>query len=115
MLDLPWPAAPKRCALVALYSPGDCFDVSFTVAETRGPAERLILIDCNLSGVLSATVDFIRDILCGRIVVDVLRYRFLWFQPYHLAFFERHHVLREDPTLRRFAGVNRKDEAVSNE
>jgi hypothetical protein len=87
VLDFPWPANPKRCALGAFYSPGDYFEVSFSVAEARGPAERQILVVGDLSGSISATVNFLRDVLSGRILVDVLRYRFLWFHPYHLAFF----------------------------
>lgn len=87
VLDLPWPHDPSRCRLGAFYSPDDCFEVSFSVAEARGPAERQMLVSGDSSGAVSATVDFLRDILTGRILVDVFRYRFLWFQPYYLAFF----------------------------
>ncbi|MEO5916459.1 MAG: hypothetical protein ABIS50_19640 [Luteolibacter sp.] len=87
VLDVPWPANPSRISLGAFYSPDDCFEISFSVSEARGPAERQILIGSDLSGAISATVDFLRDILSGRILVDVVRHRFLWFRPYHLAFF----------------------------
>jgi hypothetical protein len=87
MLDLPWPANPARCRLGAFYSPRDCLEVSFAISETRGPAERQIHAGNDAANMVSQTVDFLRDIVSGRVVVDVTRYRWLWFQPYHLAFF----------------------------
>ena len=87
LLDVPWPPNPKRCSLSVLYR-GDCFEVAFSVAETRGPAE------CNISlyfaispSAVEWTIDFLREIVSSRIFVDVFRYRFFWFQPFYLAFF----------------------------
>src|SRR5438093_8875821 len=78
VLDSPWPRNPGRCRLGAFYSPGDCFEVSFSVAEARGPAERQILVGSDSAGAVTATVDFLRDILSDRILVDVFRHRLLW-------------------------------------
>jgi hypothetical protein len=87
ILDSRWTLNSNRCHLGVLYRPGDCFEISFSVAEARGPAERQILLGSDLPGAISAAADFLRDIVSGRVLVDVLRYRFLWFRPYYLAFF----------------------------
>lgn len=84
LLDIPCPSSSSR--LCVLYR-GDCFEISFSVAEARGPAEQQIIITDDLAGATAATIDFLRGIVTGRILVDVLGYRLLWFQPYCLAFF----------------------------
>jgi hypothetical protein len=86
LLDVPCPSSPGRCRLEVLFR-GDCFQIAFSVAATGGAAEQVIIVDEDLSGSVAATIDFLRDIVTGRIVVDVLRYRFLWFRPYYRAFF----------------------------
>jgi hypothetical protein len=86
VLDAPCPSSPDRCRLGVLYR-GDCFEIAFSVAEARGPAEQQILIASDLAGTVAATVDFLRGIVAGRILVDVLRHRLLWFRPYYLVFF----------------------------
>ena len=87
VLDLPWPVNPTRCRLGVFYSPGDCIEVSFAISETRGPAERQVLARSDFAQMVSATVDFLGDFVSGRTVVDVIRCRWLWFRPYHLASF----------------------------
>jgi hypothetical protein len=84
LLDIPCPSNPSR--LGVLYC-GDCFEISFSVAETRGPAEKQIIITSDLSSAVTATIDFLQGIITGHILVDVIRYRLFWFQPYYLAFF----------------------------
>jgi len=84
LLNIPCPSGPSR--LGVLYR-GDCFEITFSVAEARGPAEQQVVIADDLAGAVTATIDFLRGIVTGRILVDVFRYRVLWFQPYHLAFF----------------------------
>lgn len=86
LMDIPSPSNAGR--LGVLYRT-DCIEVSFSVAETRGPAEQQILIndDDDVAIAVADTVDFLRDIVADRVVVDVLRCRLLWFRPYYLPFF----------------------------
>jgi hypothetical protein len=84
LLDIPCSASSSRLAV--LYR-GDCFEISFSIADTRGPAEHQVIISNDLAAATAATIDFLRGIITGRILVDVFRYRLLWFQPYYLAFF----------------------------
>jgi hypothetical protein len=82
----PWPVDPNRCRLSVFYRV-DCFEISFWVNETRGPAEAQILINGDLSGAVEATVDYLREIVLGHILVDVVQYRSFLFRRYYLAFF----------------------------
>jgi hypothetical protein len=86
VLDVPVPFSPSRCRLAVLYRE-DCFEVSFSVAEARGPAERQIIISGDLAGAVAATTEFLGAIVDGHVVVDLLRCRSLSLQPYYLAFF----------------------------
>jgi len=89
LLEAPWPSDPKRGVLRVLYYPGDCFEISFSVTETRGPAELQIPLSLapDLAGAAGAVVDYLGDFTSGHRVVQIHRYRFLWFQPYYLPFF----------------------------
>jgi hypothetical protein len=87
VLDAPWPSKPDRCRLEVLFR-GDCFQVAFYVAETRGPAEQVIISD-DPDAVVSATIEFRDSLVAGRILVDVSRSRFLWFAPYYLVSFRQ--------------------------
>lgn len=78
--------ASNSSRLGVLYR-GDCFEISISVADARGPAEQQVIIGDDLARAVAATVDFLRDIVAGRVLVDIVRYRLLWFQPYCLAFF----------------------------
>lgn len=101
LLDIPCPSNPDRCRLGVLYR-GECFEIWFSVAETRGPAERQILIGRDLANSVSEAIGFLRSIVAGGILVDIFRYRWLWFQPYYLAFFReasRHPKCRIIQTL----------------
>ncbi len=92
------PPAPKGCEL-AVHFRGDSFEISFWVSNTRGPAEIEIVGDkSNISSIVADTLSWMRDFFSERIVVVIERFRFLWFQPYFLPFFE--HV-SEKPFSRR--------------
>jgi hypothetical protein len=108
LLDIPSPSSSSRVGVLYL---GDCFEISFSVAEARGPAERQVIITDDLAGAVAAVVDFLRDIVTGRILVDVFRYRLLWFQPYHLAFF-RESSRRPRRRIVRTLSWNGKDDHV---
>ena len=88
ILNVPWPRDPGRSLLIVMYR-GDCFEVSFSVAGTRGPAERQIIIDKDLAVAVTVTVGFLSEIVSGQVLVDVVQYRILWFQPYRQAFFRQ--------------------------
>jgi hypothetical protein len=106
LLDVPCQSSSSR--LGVLYR-GDCFEISFSVADTRGPAEQQVMIGDDLARAVASSVDFVRDIVSGRVLVDVLRYRLLWFQPYHLAFF-RESSRRPRGRIVRTLSWNGKDE-----
>jgi hypothetical protein len=111
LLDVPCPSSPKRCRLGVLYR-GDCFEIAFSVVEARGPAEHQVIITSDSAGAVTATIDFLRGVLSDRMLVDIFRYRILWFQPYHLAFFReasRHPRGRIVETLRWTANGKVKD------
>jgi hypothetical protein len=86
LLDVQCPLNPDRCRLGVLFC-GECFEIWFSVAETRGPAERQILITSDLASSVAGTISFLHDIISGRILLDIFRYRWLWFKPYYLVFF----------------------------
>jgi hypothetical protein len=86
LLDVPCPSNPDRCRLGVLFC-GECFEISFSVVETRGPAECQIHLGSDLASSVSETIRYLHGILTGGILVDVFRYRWFWFQPYYLAFF----------------------------
>jgi len=50
--------------------------------QQNGPTKSLL-------DVVEASVDYLRDIVAGLTVVDVVRYRYSWFCPYYLAFFRQ--------------------------
>lgn len=88
LLEAPWPLDPNRCTLGVLWRPEqNCFEISFSVLGTRGQAERQFIYKDDLTGAVTETIEFISDILAGRILVDIHRYRLFWFQHYYLPFF----------------------------
>ena len=82
------PTNPGRCSLSVIYR-GDCLEISFWITGTRGPAERQFIINGDLLGAVEATVDYLREIVLGHILVDVVQYRVFWFRPYYLASFRQ--------------------------
>jgi len=109
LLDIPCPSGPCRLGVLCR---GDCFEISFSVPGTRGPAEQQVIIAGDMDGSVTDTIDFIRGIMEGRILVDVLRYRLPWFQPYYLAFF-RESSRRPERRRVRTLSWNMKDEHPS--
>ena len=87
-IGISWPSDAERCRLSA-YFRGDCFEVSFSVAGTRGPAEAQIYgeSDDDPHTMVKNTVLFLEDFFSEQIVVAVERCRWLWFPPYYLPFF----------------------------
>jgi len=94
-LTAPWPSNPNRCGLEVTYR-GDCFEIAFFVAEARGPAEQQIIAE-DPAGLVNATIDFLRRVVRGEQVVDVLEYHRLSGEPYYLAFFR---AVSEPPPAR---------------
>ena len=97
LLDVPCPSSSSRLAV--LYREY-CFEISFSVADTRGPAERQVYISDDLARAVAATVDFLRDVVGSRVLVDVLQYRWLWFDPYYQVSFRESSHRPRGPILR---------------
>ena len=106
LLDVPCPSSSSR--LGVLYR-GYCFEISFSVTEARGPAEQQVIITGDLAGSVAATIDFLRGIVTGRILIDVLRYRLLWFRPYYLAFFREGSRRRRGRIVRTLSWNGKED------
>ena len=102
-IGIPWPSDPARCRLSAFFR-GDCFELSFSVVGTRGPAEMQIIGDPSGDPrtMVQGTVLFLQDFFAEHVVVVVERYRSLFFAPVYLPHFRR---LSDRPVGRRVCEV----------
>ena len=87
LMSIPYPLNPLRCRLSACFR-SDCFEISFSVAGTRGPAETQIVGRPNgPRTIVEDAILFLDDFFSERIVVVIERYPSLWSRNCHLPFF----------------------------
>lgn len=88
LLDIPCSSSYDR---LLVFSRDIWIEIALHFKETRGPAEALIGLNNDLENelaeVVNETVEYLQELVTGKIVVDICRYRNFWFKPYFLAWF----------------------------
>ena len=96
VLDIP--SSFSHHSLLVFYR--DYFEISVAVSGTRGPAEALLGMDKDLPEAIDDTLDYLQDLVSGKIVIDICRYRFFWFKPNYLAWFRDSSEIPNKRTVR---------------
>ena len=87
VLRMPWPIDANHAQL-AVYFRGGCFEIAFSVAGTRGPAEMQIVDRQGSEAMIADTVQWLEQLFAERIIVVVEQFRVLWFASYRIPFFQ---------------------------